>query len=141
MRPVRRADNLPTSCAFVTKSANLNLLEHSGPVQACNWAALPLPRLKVPVDPQKNYGLELTVLLVIPLCSNFVSIWTVAVRLQDVVFTYVFCVCLQYLHQTENFTEYCGSSPVSFSEGLIFNCHTLNRLTELRCFVVFLRTS
>jgi hypothetical protein len=29
--------------ATVLKSRNLNLLEPSGPVQACNWIALPLP--------------------------------------------------------------------------------------------------
>jgi hypothetical protein len=37
---VRRVDNLPTSCAFVTKSGNLNFLEPSGTVQACNGATL-----------------------------------------------------------------------------------------------------
>ena len=41
-RPVRKADNLPPSCALVTKSGNLNFLEPSGPVQACNGTALPL---------------------------------------------------------------------------------------------------
>ena len=35
------ADNLPPSCAFVTKSGNLNFLAPSGPVQACNGTALP----------------------------------------------------------------------------------------------------
>jgi len=40
-RPVRLADNLPPSCAVVTKSGNLNFLEPSGPVQACNRTALP----------------------------------------------------------------------------------------------------
>jgi len=40
---VRKADNLPPSCAVVTKSGHLNLLEPSGPVQACNGTALPLP--------------------------------------------------------------------------------------------------
>jgi len=39
-RPVREADNPPPSCVFVTKSGNLNLLEPSGPVQACNGIAL-----------------------------------------------------------------------------------------------------
>ena len=38
-----KADNLPPSCAVVTKSGNLNFLEPSGPVQACNGTALPLP--------------------------------------------------------------------------------------------------
>jgi len=41
-RPVPKADNLPPSCAVVTKSRNLNLLEPSGPIQACNGTALPL---------------------------------------------------------------------------------------------------
>jgi hypothetical protein len=39
---VRKADNLPPSCAVVKKSGGLNLLEPSGPVQACNGSALPL---------------------------------------------------------------------------------------------------
>ena len=33
---MRKADKLPPSCAVVTKSGNLNFLEPSGPVQACN---------------------------------------------------------------------------------------------------------
>ena len=41
-RPVRKADNLPPSCAIVTKSGNLNFLEPSGPLQACNGTDLPL---------------------------------------------------------------------------------------------------
>ena len=43
-RPVRKADNLPPSCAVVTKSGSLNFLEPSGPVQACNGTALPFYR-------------------------------------------------------------------------------------------------
>ena len=38
---MRKADNLPPSCAAVTKSGSLNFLEPSGPVQACNGTALP----------------------------------------------------------------------------------------------------
>ena len=38
---MRKADNLPPSCAVDTKSGNLNFLEPSGPVQACNGTALP----------------------------------------------------------------------------------------------------
>jgi len=38
---VRKADNLPPSCAVVAKSGNLNFLEPSGPVQACNGSDLP----------------------------------------------------------------------------------------------------
>ena len=36
-----KADNLPPSCAVVTKSRKLNFLEPSGPVRACNGTALP----------------------------------------------------------------------------------------------------
>jgi len=35
------AYGLPPSCAVVTKSGNLNFLEPSGPLQACNGTALP----------------------------------------------------------------------------------------------------
>jgi len=35
-RPVCKADNLPTSCAVVTKSGNFNFLEPFGPVHAYN---------------------------------------------------------------------------------------------------------
>jgi len=42
---VRKADNLQPSCAVVTKSGNLNFLEPSGPVQACNGPALPYLKL------------------------------------------------------------------------------------------------
>jgi len=38
-----RLTTLPPSCAVVTKSANLNFLEPSGPVQACNGTDFPLP--------------------------------------------------------------------------------------------------
>ena len=38
-RPVRKADNLPPSCAVVMKSGNLNFLEPSGLLQACNETA------------------------------------------------------------------------------------------------------
>ena len=31
-----KADNLPPSCALFTKSGNLNFLEPSGPLRACN---------------------------------------------------------------------------------------------------------
>jgi len=38
---VRKADNLPPSCAVVTKSGSLNFLEPSGPVQARSGTDLP----------------------------------------------------------------------------------------------------
>ena len=40
---MRKADNLPPSCAVFTKSRKLNVLEPSGPLQACNETDLPLP--------------------------------------------------------------------------------------------------
>jgi len=40
-----RLTTLPPFCAIVVKSWNLNFLEPSGPLQACNWTALPLPLL------------------------------------------------------------------------------------------------
>ena len=39
---MRKADNLPPSCAVVMKSGNLNFLKPSGPLQACNGTDLPL---------------------------------------------------------------------------------------------------
>ena len=38
-----RLTTLPPSCAVVTKSGNINFLEPSGPLQACNGNDLPLP--------------------------------------------------------------------------------------------------
>ena len=37
-----RLTTLPPFGAVVMKSGNLNFLEHSGPLQACNGTALPL---------------------------------------------------------------------------------------------------
>jgi len=45
--PVHKADNLPPSCAVVTKSGNLNLLDPSGSVQACNGTVLPFNGVEV----------------------------------------------------------------------------------------------
>ena len=38
-----RLATLPPSCAVVMKSENLNFLQPSRPLQACNVTALPLP--------------------------------------------------------------------------------------------------
>jgi hypothetical protein len=43
----RKADNIPLSCAFVTKSGTINFLEHSGTYQACNGTDLNLPFITV----------------------------------------------------------------------------------------------
>jgi len=54
-RPFRKADNLPPSCAIVTKSENLNFLETSGPLRVCNGTALPLTVSKFErLQSQKN---------------------------------------------------------------------------------------
>jgi len=47
---VPKANNLPPSCAVVTKSGNLNFLEPFGPVQACNGNALPFLPASKPFD-------------------------------------------------------------------------------------------
>ena len=39
---MRKADNLPPNYAAVTKSGNLNFLEPSGPLQACNGTGFTL---------------------------------------------------------------------------------------------------
>jgi len=44
---VRKADNLLTFCAVVTKSGKLNFLEPSGLLQACNGTVLHLTLLKL----------------------------------------------------------------------------------------------
>ena len=55
---MRKADNLPPSCAVVTKSGNLNFLEPSGPVQACNGSALPFRKRGVVRNKLKYCGEE-----------------------------------------------------------------------------------
>ena len=40
MRPMRKADNITTFLCVVMKSGNLNFVEPSGPLQACNGTAL-----------------------------------------------------------------------------------------------------
>ena len=47
---MRKADNLQPFCAVVTKSGNLNFLEPSGPLQACNGTALPLPVASIHIN-------------------------------------------------------------------------------------------
>jgi len=56
---VLKADNLPPSCAVVTKSEKLNCLEPSGHLLSCNGTDLPLPVLehKVPVSGVGGCGL------------------------------------------------------------------------------------
>jgi len=56
---VRKADNLPPSCAVVTKSGNLNSLETSGPLRACNGTALPLPDYEILRKIFRNFGWEI----------------------------------------------------------------------------------
>jgi len=46
-----RLTTLPPSCVVVMKSGNLNFLEPSGPLQACNGTDLPLPNFLEPSGP------------------------------------------------------------------------------------------
>ena len=45
---MHKADNLPPSCAVVTKSGNLNFLEPSGSVQACNGTVFTFREMHMP---------------------------------------------------------------------------------------------
>ena len=63
---MRNADNLPPSCAVVNKSGHLNFLEPSGPVQACNGTALPLP-----VRAGKAFTEDLPIYLLCIVMSNW----------------------------------------------------------------------
>ena len=47
---------LPPSCAVVMKSGNLNFLEPSGPLQACNGTALPFLFFAVTGKPELAKG-------------------------------------------------------------------------------------
>jgi hypothetical protein len=55
-----RLITLPPSCAVVMRTGNLNFLEYSGPLQACNGTALPfyckleLKRIFQPRSPSKS---------------------------------------------------------------------------------------
>ena len=51
---MRKADNLPPSCAVVTKSGNLNFLELSGPLQPCNGNALPFKTITCVIFGEKK---------------------------------------------------------------------------------------
>jgi len=48
MRPVHKADNVPTSCAVVTKSGDLNFPEPSGLVQA--YKCYELLMMEIPAE-------------------------------------------------------------------------------------------
>jgi hypothetical protein len=64
-----RLTTLPPSCAVVMKSGNLNFLEHSGPLQACNGTSLLLPYCYV------------SLICGIVRCMARLGDWGVAVRL------------------------------------------------------------
>jgi len=49
-----RLTTLPPSCAVVMKSGNLNFLEPSGPLQACNGTAVPVPVETLLIKTGKN---------------------------------------------------------------------------------------
>ena len=70
-----RLTALPPSCAVVTKSGNLNLLEPSGPVQACNGTALPFTR-KLSVQLNTNANMSPSEGLSSSWCSASHVVWT-----------------------------------------------------------------
>ena len=64
---MRKADNLPPSCAVVTKSGNLNFLEPSGSLRVSKGTALPflvlltiMPSTAYFSDPYKFLGFVTT---------------------------------------------------------------------------------
>ena len=92
---MRNADNLPPSCAVVTKSGNLNFLEPSGPVEACNGTAFTGQRgychlifNHVVLEDNVN---ELSLLRVFEIRMLDVGV-TVAVVGKEYVFTYSECL-------------------------------------------------
>ena len=50
-----RLTTLPPSCATAMKSGNLNFLEPSGPLQACNGTTLIFFFLRVPFPPRRDW--------------------------------------------------------------------------------------
>ena len=82
---MRKADNLPPSCAVVTKSWSLNFLKPSGPVQACNGTALPFyshylsSRTIIILSSHLRLGLQIISILQGP-SSNSVNISLIPTR-------------------------------------------------------------
>ena len=70
-----RLTTLPPSCTVVMKSGNLNFLEPSGPLQACNGTDLPLLRSASEIRPQNNF-MELKLKFEI---FNICSVWKLSV--------------------------------------------------------------
>jgi len=58
-------DNLPPSCAVVTKFGNLNFLEPSGPLRTCNGAALPLLAAAVVLEVVTIVSAEIVVVVAV----------------------------------------------------------------------------
>jgi len=81
---VRKADNLPPSCAVVTKSGNFNFLEPSGPLQACNGTALPFCIVSSKGNPLFSPGIINRMCVTVrhvPFCAilyNFVQFCTIS---------------------------------------------------------------
>ena len=59
-----RLTTLPPSCAVVMKSENLNFLEPSGPLEACNRTALPFHMFSTAyrIDAKRDYQFSMALL-------------------------------------------------------------------------------
>jgi len=104
---VRKADNLPPSCAIVTKSGNRNFLEPSGPLRACNGTALPL-RFTVLWALYVHFC---CVVIVPLLVVNFMFVFHFAVSRDP-------CVQVQYTAVNKNsYSPYLNKTPKMSSFG------------------------
>ena len=102
---MRKADNLPPPCAVVTKLGNLNFLEPSGPLRACNGTALPLPFTVL-------WALYFCCVVIVPwLVVNFMFVCNFAVSRDP-------CVQVQYTAvNTNSFSPCLKKAPKMSSLG------------------------
>ena len=107
---MRKADNLPLSCAVVTKSGNLNFLEPSWPVQACNGTALPLSNILPEDNPLRS-----------EICWGDYSRWPATSSYAEVLYcgpytqspTFASISFLKTCTKVEQKTYYGGSVPMA----------------------------
>ena len=110
-----RLTTLPPSCAVVMKSGNLNFLEPSGPLHACNGTALPF--LPLDMSPHIDSVTATAVVSTVSFC------WYIFSPL----FYYTFHVSL-FIHKHSS-TNWCTIFPQLYSE--MFNA------IYIQCVVLF----